>query len=123
MIDSTLTQTLVPFAGSGVCGFIAGFALRKILKFIMILCALILSGFFFGLILLQSYGFLTPNAIKWDRLGNSIINNTQSSINGIMNNGTNTGGIDIAHSIVNHLGISVSSGLAIGFLAGFIRTL
>ncbi|MGC1933272.1 MAG: hypothetical protein WA667_30225 [Candidatus Nitrosopolaris sp.] len=25
MIDSTLTQTLVPFAGSGVCGFIISF--------------------------------------------------------------------------------------------------
>ncbi|MFZ0513256.1 MAG: hypothetical protein WAM14_16725 [Candidatus Nitrosopolaris sp.] len=72
--------------------------------------------------MLQSYGFLTPNAIKWDRLGDSLANTSQSWINGVMNNGTNTGSIDIAHSIVNHLGIPVSSGLAIGFLAGFVRT-
>ncbi|MGC1930057.1 MAG: hypothetical protein WA667_13855 [Candidatus Nitrosopolaris sp.] len=31
MIDLTITQTLVPFAGSGVCGYIAWVALRKIL--------------------------------------------------------------------------------------------
>ncbi|MFZ0510186.1 MAG: FUN14 domain-containing protein [Candidatus Nitrosopolaris sp.] len=125
MIDSTLTQTLVPFAGSGVCGYIAGFALRKILKFIMILCALILGGFFFGLILPQSYGFLTPNAIKWDRLGNSLANTSQSWINGVMNNDNSTragSGINIAHNIIHGIGLPISSGLTIGLIAGFIHT-
>jgi uncharacterized membrane protein (Fun14 family) len=37
MIDASMTNTLIPFAGSGLVGYAMGFALHKIIKWLMII--------------------------------------------------------------------------------------
>jgi uncharacterized membrane protein (Fun14 family) len=37
MIDASMTNTLILFAGSGLAGYAMGFALRKIIKWLMII--------------------------------------------------------------------------------------
>lgn len=68
MNDTTISNALVPFAGSGFLGYICGFFLKKILKWIMIICGTILGAFFCGLLALQSYGYISPGSLRWEDL-------------------------------------------------------
>jgi uncharacterized membrane protein (Fun14 family) len=124
MIDTTITQTLVPFAGSGFLGYICGFFLKKILKWIMIICGTILGAFFCGLLALQAYGYIGQNAIKWNKLGDDLYNSAQSWTKSVINNNSTGNNISInaAHSLIHNIGLPITSGLAIGLLAGLIRT-
>jgi uncharacterized membrane protein (Fun14 family) len=108
--------SVVPFAGSGLAGYATGYFLRKVVKWIMIICGTILGAFFFGLLVLQLYGFLAPNSIKWDKLGNYIANTTKAWTR--VNASTGSSGIEIVHSMVHNLGLPITSGLALGIIAG-----
>jgi uncharacterized membrane protein (Fun14 family) len=58
-------------AGSGLVGYAIGFALKKILKLILIIVGFLAGMFFLGVQLLQMYGYV--NAVNWDKLGNDIL--------------------------------------------------
>ena len=62
--------------------------------------------------LLQKYGYVS--AVNWDKLGND----TSAQIQHIAVN------VDLSnvHGLFHTLGIPVSGGLALGFLAGLVRT-
>ena len=68
--------------------------------------------FLLGIQLLQKYGYVS--AVNWEKLGND----TSTQIQHLAAN------VDVsnAHSLFQTLGIPVSGGLALGFLAGFVRT-
>ena len=71
-----------------------------------------LAGMFFvGVQLLQKYGYVST--VNWYRIGNDT--STQ-----IQHWATNLG-ITNVHSLFHTLGISVSDGLGLGFLAAFVR--
>jgi uncharacterized membrane protein (Fun14 family) len=83
MIDSSMTNTLIPFAGSGFVGYAMGFALRKIMKWLMIIFGVLAGSFFLLIEMLQKYGYVGD--IKWDKLGNDISNSlTQSWAAGML---------------------------------------
>jgi uncharacterized membrane protein (Fun14 family) len=103
---------MIPFAGSGLLGYAMGFALKKILKCILIIVGFLAGVFFVGVQLLQKYGYVS--AVNWDKFGNDT--STQ-----IQHWATNAN-ITSVHGLFHTLGIPVSSGLAVGFLAGFVRT-
>jgi uncharacterized membrane protein (Fun14 family) len=103
---------MIPFAGSGLLGYAMGFALKKILKWILIIVGFLAGVFFVGVQLLQKYGYVS--AVNWDKFGNDT--STQ-----IQHWATNAN-ITSVHGLFHTLGIPVSSGLAVGFLAGFVRT-
>ncbi|MFZ0511732.1 MAG: hypothetical protein WAM14_09015 [Candidatus Nitrosopolaris sp.] len=63
-----MTNTLIPFAGSGLVGYAMGFALHKIIKWLMILSGVLAGSFFLGIEMLQKYGYV--GEIKCDKLGN-----------------------------------------------------
>jgi uncharacterized membrane protein (Fun14 family) len=77
MIDSSMTNTLIPFAGSGFVGYAMGFALRKIMKWLMIIFGVLAGSFFLLIEMLQKYGYVGD--IKWDKLGNDISNSLTQS--------------------------------------------
>ncbi len=77
MIDSSMTNTLIPFAGSGFVGYAMGFALRKIMKWLMIIFGVLVGSFFLLIEMLQKYGYVGD--IKWDKLGNDISNSLTQS--------------------------------------------
>jgi uncharacterized membrane protein (Fun14 family) len=67
--------------------------------------------FFVGVQLLQKYGYVS--SVNWDKLGND----TSTQIQHLAAN------VDITnvHSLFHTLGIPVSGGLGLGFLARFVR--
>ena len=112
MSSEALLSNIIPFAGSGLLGYAMGFALKKILKWMLIIVGLLAGVFFVGVELLQKYGYVS--SVNWDKLGND----TWTQIQHLAAN------VDVTnvHSIFHTLGIPVSGGLGLGFLAGFIRT-
>ena len=112
MSSELLLSNLIPFAGSGLVGYAMGFALRKILKWILIIVGFLAGMFFVGVQLLQKYGYVS--AVNWDKLGND----TSTQVQHLAAN------VDVTdvHSLFHTLGIPVTGGLGLGLLAGFLRT-
>ena len=112
MSSEALLSNIIPFAGSGLVGYAIGFALKKILKWTLIIVGFLAGMFFVGVQLLQKYGYVS--SVDWDKLGND----TSTQIQHWAAN------VDVTnvHSLFHTLGIPVSGGLALGFLAGFVRT-
>jgi uncharacterized membrane protein (Fun14 family) len=96
-------------AGSGLVGYAIGFALKKILKLILIIVGFLAGMFFLGVQLLQKYGYV--NAVNWDKLGNDTSQIQHWATSADVTN---------LHGLFHTLGIPVSAGL--GFFAGFVRT-
>jgi uncharacterized membrane protein (Fun14 family) len=109
MSSEPLLSSIIPFAGSGL-GYAMGFALKKVLKWTLVIIGVIAGMFFGGVQLLQEYGYV--GAVNWGKLGND----TSTQIQHWASNVDVTNG----HSLFHTLGIPVSGGLALGFLAGFV---
>jgi uncharacterized membrane protein (Fun14 family) len=112
MSSEVLLSNIIPFAGSGLLGYAMGFALKKILKWMLIIIGFLAGMFFVGVQLLQKYGYVTM--VNWDKLGND----TSTQIHHWAVNADITN----VHSLFHTLGIPVTGGLGLGFLAGFVRT-
>jgi len=112
MASEILSSNIIPFAGSGLVGYAIGFALKKMLKWILIIIGFLAGMFFLGVQMFQKYGFL--GTVNWDKLGND------TSIQ--MQHWAANADITNMHSLFHTLGIPVSGGLGLGLLAGFIRT-
>ena len=112
MSSEPLLSSIIPFAGSGLLGYAMGFALKKVLKWMLIIIGFLAGMFFAGVQLLQKYGYVST--VNWDKFGND----TSAQIQHWAAN------VDVtnAHSLFHTLGIPVSGGLALGFFAGFVRT-
>ena len=112
MSSELLLSNIIPFAGSGLLGYAMGFALKKILKWMLIIVGFLAGMFFVVVQLLQKYGYLST--VNWDKLGNDTTTQIQHW----------TSNVDVTnvHSLFHTLGIPVSNGLGLGLLAGFIRT-
>jgi uncharacterized membrane protein (Fun14 family) len=110
--SEALLSNIIPFAGSGLVGYAMGFALKKILKWMLIIVGFLAGMFFVGVHMLQRYGYVS--AVNWDKLGNDTSTQIQHwTTNVDMTN---------VHSVFHTLGIPISGGLGLGFLAGFVRT-
>jgi uncharacterized membrane protein (Fun14 family) len=112
MSSEPVLSSIIPFADSGLVGYAMGFALKKVLKWMLIIIGFLAGMFLVGVQLLQKYGYVS--AVNWDKFGND------SSIQ-IQHWASN---IDVTnmHSLFHTLGIPVSGGLGLGLLAGFVRT-
>jgi uncharacterized membrane protein (Fun14 family) len=112
MSSEVLLSNIIPFAGSGLVGYIIGFALKKILKWMLIIIGFLAGISFVAVQMLQNDGYVS--AIKWDKLGNDTSTQIQ--------HWASTVDVSNVHSIFHTLGIPVSGGLGLGFVAGFVRT-
>ena len=112
MSSEPLLSSIIPFAGSGLLGYAMGFALKKILKWMLIIIGFMAGVFFVGVQLLQKYGCVS--SVNWDKLGSDI----SAQIQHLAAN------IDVTNvnCLFHTLGIPVTGGLALGFVAGFVRT-
>ena len=59
MSSEVLLSNIIPFASSGLVGYAIGFALKKILKWILIIIGFLAGMFFVGVQLLQKYGYVS----------------------------------------------------------------
>jgi len=112
MSSEALLSNIIPFAGSGLLGYAMGFALKKILKWMLIIVGFLAGMFFVGVQLLQKYGYVS--AVNWDKLGNDTSTQIQQWFTNV--------DITNVHGLFHTLGIPVSGGLGLGLLAGFVRT-
>jgi uncharacterized membrane protein (Fun14 family) len=112
MSSEALLSNIIPFACSGLLGYAMGFALKEILKWMLIIVCFLAGMFFVGVQLLQRYGYVST--VNWDKLGNDTSTEIQHWA-------ANVDVTDV-HSLFHTLGIPVSGGLGLGFLAGFVRT-
>ena len=64
--SEALLSNIIPFAGSGLLGYAMGLALKKILKWMLIIVGFLAGMFFVGVQLLQKYGYVS--AVNWDYL-------------------------------------------------------
>jgi uncharacterized membrane protein (Fun14 family) len=112
MSSEVLLSNIIPLAGSGLVGYAICFSLKKILKWMLSIVGFLAGMFFVGVQLLQKYGYVST--VNWDKLGND----TSTQVEHWATNADITN----VHSLFHTLGIPVSGGLALGFLAGFVRT-
>ena len=68
MSNEFLLSNIIPFTGSGFLGYAMGFALKKILKRMLIIVGVLAGMFFVGVQPLHKYAYV--GAVNWDRLGN-----------------------------------------------------
>ncbi len=64
MSSESLLYSIIPFAGSGLLGHAMGFALKKVLKWILIIVGFLAGMFFVGVELLQRYAYVST--VNWD---------------------------------------------------------
>jgi uncharacterized membrane protein (Fun14 family) len=64
MSSEVLLSNIIPFAGPGLVGYAIGFALKKILKWMLITIGFLTGMFFVGVQLLQKYGYVST--VNWD---------------------------------------------------------
>jgi uncharacterized membrane protein (Fun14 family) len=112
MSSEVLLSNIIPFAGSGLVGYAIGFALKKILKLMLIIVGFLAGMFFVGVQLLQRYGYVS--SVNWYKLGNDTSMQIQHWVANV--------DVTNVHGLFHTLGIPVSGGLALGILAGFVRT-
>ena len=86
-----------------------GLALKKVL---LVIVGFIVGMFFVGVQLLHKYGYV--GAVNWDKPGNDTSTQIQHWASNVH--------VTNVHRLFHTLGIPVSSGLGLGFLAGFVRT-
>jgi uncharacterized membrane protein (Fun14 family) len=70
MSSEVLLSDIIPFAGSGLVGYAMGLALKKILKWMLVIVGFLAGIFFVGIQLLQKYGYVST--VNWDKLGNGL---------------------------------------------------
>jgi uncharacterized membrane protein (Fun14 family) len=112
MSNEAFLSNIIPFASSSLVGYTIGFALKKILKWMLIIVGFLAGMFFVGVQLLQKYGYVST--VNWDKFGNDTSTQIQHWVANV--------DLTNVHSLFHTLGIPVSGGLGLGFLAGFVRT-
>ena len=98
-------------AGSFGAGYLAGWAFKKVIKFIMIGRGLIAGIIFVALALLQKQGYVSP--INWDRMASDLYTSTNATLTNIH--------MDAIQHTIGYLGLPLSGGLSLGIIAGFMK--
>jgi uncharacterized membrane protein (Fun14 family) len=109
MIEN-LPTPLVSFAGSGVAGFFMGIFLRRMLKFIVIIIGSFLGAVFLVIQWMQARQYI-QGQVDWNRVGNDTMAWFQSLSTQVSSS-----------HILGTLGIPATSGLAIGLVAGLVKS-
>jgi len=112
-ITGLTTGGLIPFGGSALVGYIIGFAIKKMTKWLLIGLGVLTGLIFLAVQWMANNGYI--QGVKWHKFGNNIAEYGQHLATQIDFN-------NLQHSVFGTLGIPISSGLGIGLLAGFVRT-
>src|SRR5215472_14473224 len=111
-IGGLASDGLIPFGGSTLVGYIIGFALKKIIKWLLIGLGVLAGIIFIAIQWMANKGYI--QGVRWDKLGNDISSYGQHLATQIDFNNL--------HGVFHYLGIPMTSGLAIGALIGLIHT-
>ncbi|MGB6533908.1 MAG: FUN14 domain-containing protein [Candidatus Nitrosopolaris sp.] len=110
MSSEPLLSGIIPFAGSGVAGFFMGMFLRRVLKFLVVIIGSFLGAVFLIIQWMHARQYI-QGQVDWGRVGNDTMVWLQSL----------SSQVSSSH-ILRTLGIPVTSGLAIGLVAGLAKS-
>lgn len=114
MIDAAstaLTGGVLPFGGSALCGVVMGFALKKLIKYALIILGVLAGVVFLSIQWLSNNGYI--GKVQWDKLGNDIYTTGQHLPTQL--------DLTNLQRVFHTLGIPLTSGLAVGMIIGFMR--
>jgi len=115
-----IIQVIAPFAGAGLCGYMAGYTSKKFLKVALKAGSIIAGLFFMGMFAMQYQGYIS---VDWDKIGLDIYNVGYSAVSlAFANNLDASSSSGIIQNIVNQIGYSAAGGFGGGFMWGFSRT-
>ena len=110
---------LTAFGFSAIGGYLAGYAVKKILIIAFKIVAIVLGAFFMGLFYMQYAGYVT---VAWEKIGEDLYNFSYNTVSGTLaGTGTDPVSAWVQH-MVNTIGYASSGGFGGGFLVGFLRT-
>ncbi len=110
-MQQIIVNTLATGAASFGAGFMMGYALKKVIRLILIALGAIAGIFFVVLALMQRGGYVSE--VKWDKLASDVYTSANTTLTNIhMSN---------IQDAVNYLGLPVSSGVSLGLITGFLR--
>jgi uncharacterized membrane protein (Fun14 family) len=114
MIDAAstaLTGGVLPFGGSALCGVVMGFALKKLIKYALIILGVLAGVVFLSIQWLSNNGYI--GKVQWDKLGNDIYTTGQHLATQL--------DLTNLQRVFHTLGIPLTSGLAVGMIICFMR--
>ena len=106
---SSLASSATPIAVGGIAGFLAGYALKKVNKIVLIIAGLMIVA-------VVALGYQQYVSVDWTKI--------QEAGSGLMGNVSNTklpGTEQSISSIMAAFGIPLVGSLAAGFILGFIK--
>lgn len=98
------TGGLIPFGGSALVGYIIGFVLKKILKWLLIGLGVLAGIIFIVIQWLVNNGYI--QGVNWDKFGNDLNSYGQHLATQV--------DLTNLHGVFHYLGVSMTSGLTIG---------
>jgi uncharacterized membrane protein (Fun14 family) len=111
-MQEAVVNTLATGAASFGAGFMMGYGLKKVIRFVIIIVGAIAGIFFIALALMQKQGYVSQ--IKWDKMVSDVYTHAGITL-------TNAHmGFGIQH-IVSYLGLPITGGLGLGLISGFLR--
>lgn len=111
----SLEQVAFQVGGGAIIGYITGWGLKKLLRIVIKVAAIVLAAFFSGLLWLEVQKIVTVN---WREFENQTSNSLEWIANATANNGSNNLSIN---QVIDTLGIPFAAPMGLAFVAGFMR--
>jgi uncharacterized membrane protein (Fun14 family) len=106
------TATSVGFGG--ITGFLIGYAIKKVVKVILVIVGLVFVSFVF----LEYQKIITVN---WNKIQTSAIEAIGNATSGQVMQGGGIPGAEHITTTMNNFGIPITGSLTAGFVLGFMR--
>jgi uncharacterized membrane protein (Fun14 family) len=111
----SLEQVALQIGGGTLIGFVTGWGLKKLLRLIIKIVAVVLAAFFAALLWLELQKIVTVN---WKELENQTANSLGSIANATITNGS---GNFTVNQVIDTLGIPFAAPMGLAFVAGFMK--
>ena len=111
---SSLTSTATSVGFGGISGFLIGYAIKKVVKFMLVLVGLVFVAFMF----LQYQKLITVN---WSKIQNASMVALSNATSGQLLQRTGLPGTDHLPSAMANFGIPLTGSLTAGLVLGFMR--
>lgn len=105
----SLVSSATPIAVGGIAGFLVGYAIKKVIKIVLIIAGLMIVAF-------VALGYQQYVSVDWSK-----IQEAGSGLVGNVSNSTLPGTEQSVSSVMAAFGIPLVGSLAAGFILGFIK--
>jgi uncharacterized membrane protein (Fun14 family) len=115
IVYMSLEQIGLQVGAGALIGYTTGWGLKKLLKLIIKLAAIVLAAFCGGLLWLQVQRIVT---VDWNELENKTRNSMEWLANTAVNNNLGNQSLD---QVMDSLGLAFAAPMGLAFVAGFMK--